>query len=304
MSTPRATAEFSLYRTIHHYGTVANPRSAAGAVNRPTAGVLRGGWLDDCIETCESLVGPDAPPGYPSTSGKCRAWCLEQGPPPPEHPSCLGPDRQSCIWPLSYGRIRTECCPTTHTCCMHDTGYSASTYLRCCAPGYKCCDGTCCPPGMECCGGKCYWATEHQCSPEGQLCPVGRTICYGECCGENEECVDNLCTPRGQVWCNGSLCTGRCIPNVGDPSGAKVCCPPGRQTEAGCCPSNRPICGGSCCSNDEACGRGACCKIGVCCENAPCKPGYHCCHNRQCCPNNRVCGPIDPVTGDIRCLRP
>jgi hypothetical protein len=304
MSTPLSTAEAGLYRSSRQYITP-QPHDAAGFVI-PIARAAS--WLDECIEICQASAGePDVPPDLaPSSPWQCRQWCLDQGPPKPPHPSCQRANAKGCIWPLSYGKVPTECCPTTHTCCMWDNGYR--TLLNCCPPDYPCCNGICCLPGQECCPfattvGKCYWPAEHRCSHDG-LCPVGHTICEGKCCSAGEVCTDGRCTPPGQVWCQGWHCSGRCIPKVGDPSGTPVCCPPGRDTEAGCCPDHLPMCGGKCCREDEACGRGTCCKKGICCENAPCKPGFKCCDGQQCCPNHRICGPRDPVTGDIRCLRP
>lgn len=234
MSAPRATAEFSLYRSVGVYRSLAATGHLDGDMH------LADACVEDCLRDC--IAASDGS-GLSSQllERECRPIC--------EH-FCRESTLPQCDSGLKLCRRlatgQPECCPQNAECCtVFDWNGIIDSQTVCCPPGKVCCHGN-----------GCYFPGEMNCT-EFALCTLEQTVCGNQCCDIGERCEPGHgCIPADSVICNDVRCQpGQVCTPVG-------CCPPNKATSSDCCTSPRVRCGDKCCPDGEDCRAG-----NVCCTD-------------------------------------
>jgi hypothetical protein len=323
MSTPRFTAENSLYKGTASYYTVAavaqaqveilQEFSSSASAEKRAPGLslpvsrFRGGTscdavchLDDtgaCVRDCTSCPPGRLPDGCVDFTEVC----------PPS--ACCPPGQDAC-----YAAHKAQfCCPPELTCCHPETNL-------CCRE--QCCFDHCCGANENCC--------TLPGAPVG-CCPADQVCTFQGCCNPAQAC-GTLCCPRMQICCGGVCkdkntdpinCGGCGIVCPAPPNSSPVCangtcdfvCNSGYSrcgnictllgTNQNCSTCNDVCRGGRIClgrrcvcpPNRDDCGAAGCCPVGQRCRGGRCgpqPPDCHLLHQGDSCappPGCRVCVP-------------
>jgi len=338
MSSPRFTAENSLYKTTGHYCTATAPPQARLAIPqeflplgslgiRPTPAFVScfPCHLDEtgaCVQDCTRCL-----PGHVDGCQDFTQACAPSECCPPGRDACFAahkpqfccPPGLSCCHPETNLCCREQCCfdhccAATENCCT-----LPGAPVGCCPAGQDCtfegccpigqgCNNHCCAPGQTCCNGVCTTVgTNLNCRGCGDVCPPGTTCCNGVCVNTNTD--SNNCGRCGRpcppgplnsspVCINGN-CDFTCNPGFGKCGGA-------------CCPN--VCCNGVCCPTGRGCCNGVCTLLGTnqncrrC--NDTCIGGRTCVSGRCTCPPMRVdcgtagCCPVGQMCVNGNCVPP
>lgn len=170
MSLPRATAEYSLYRSTRQY----QYRAVAGGTRADAGARSASACMDRCTQECaQDGLFPD------ECSVRCNDLCRN---PRPHYEYCP-PGTKECF----RTGMRPHCCPEAATCCRYYDRVTLQERLQCCGPGQECCANI---------YSGCYDPRLQQCTPSGIWdCPSSRILCRGACCGVGEVCTPSGCCP-------------------------------------------------------------------------------------------------------------